>query len=501
MSRHSSLSYADFTQRVRRHPRTAVLRAVAALNALLQKEQFGQVPVGHRPDCLQPFALAGVAKAAIIHGNEYRDKAVTDQDLIEMCQAYMEVDDPGLRQAESLEQLRGILHRLAYEQFGGQFSMMENVGRTLALLLHPATCPPGSPTAEAWKNLLGVSLETYMQIGFAMFTVAVHNRGQIRREVLLTDHVRPIFRPLTTEEALEVVDRWYSAPLSRLRADGQKAISENPGLEKWAPSPLLEHPIVALPGEYVIPWPRLVVERFTQTGLYYLGVSAFGSAFPNALGDMFQRYVGMQLALLPAEIHEEIVFGRPERRTVDFFIVTSDLVILVEVKAARPIWAARLGLPRGDEDIQEKIGHAIEQIERSASMLVEGHEAVSRIPCRGRTMLGLVVTLEPFHLMNTFLLDAMTRSTVPITIASAHELEAVAALGQSLPDFDARLRAALTPGDLGRRSLRAVVDGVTGKPNPILLETWDRFSAPFEATARELAEQSPQGNVGPPQET
>jgi hypothetical protein len=246
--------------------------------------------------------LAGVAKAAIIHGNEYRDKPVADRDLIEMCQAYMEVDDPGLRQNESLEQLRGILHRLAYEQFGGQFSMTENVGRTLALLLRPATCCPGSPTADAWDNLLGVSLETYMQIGFAMFTAAVHNRGQIRREVLLADHVRPIFRPLTGEEALGIVDRWYSACLSRLRDDGRAVLSSNPGFEKWAPSPLLEHPVVALPGEYVIPWPRLVVERFTPTGLYYVGVSAFGSAFPDALGAMFQRYVGMQLALLPAKI-------------------------------------------------------------------------------------------------------------------------------------------------------------------------------------------------------
>jgi len=413
----------------------------------------------------------------------------------------MEIDDPCLHQKESLEQLRGILHRLAYEQFGGQFSMMENVGRTLALLLHPATCCPGSPTAEAWESLLGVSLETYMQIGFAMFTAAVQNRGQIRREVLLADHVRPIFRPLTGEEALGIVDRWYSAPLSRLRDDGRAVLSSNPGFERWAPSPLLEHPVVALPGEYVIPWPRLVVERFTPTGLYYVRVSAFGSSFPDALGDMFQRYVGMQLALLPAKIHEEIVFGRPERRTVDFFVVTSDLIVLVEVKAARPIWAARLGLPRGDEDIQDKIGRAIEQIERSATMLLEGHEAVSRIPCRGRTILGLVITLEQFHLMNTFLQDAMTRSSIPITIAPAHELEAVAALGPSLPDFGERLRAALTPGDWGRRSLRAVVEGVTGPPNPILLETWERFSAPFEATARELAEQRPQGNVGPPQGT
>ena len=402
----------------------------------------------------------------------------------------MNLDDPGLHQEQSLEQLRGILHRLTYEQFGSQFSMMENVGRTLALLLHPATCCPGSPTTEAWANVLGVSLESYMQVGFAMFTAAVRNRGQISRAVFLADHVRPIFRPLTAEEALAIVDRWYSAPLSRLQAGGRAAEAANPGFEKWAPSPLLEHPIVALPGEYVIPWPRLVVERFTPTGLYYIGRANFGSGFPDILGEMFQRYVGIQLALIPVEVYEEITFGKPERKTVDFFVVTSDVVVLVEVKAARPVWAARLGLPRGDEDIQDKIGHAIEQIGRSAEMLVQGHEALSRIPCGGRTILGLVITLEPFHLMNTFLQDALTRSRIPVTVACAHELEAVAALAATVPDFGQRLRAALTPGQWGSRSLRATVEGIAGSPNPILLESWERFTTPFEGTARELAEQS-----------
>lgn len=486
MSRYQSISYGEFSQRVRRHPRTAVLRAVAALNAQLQQEQFCQVPVAARPDCLQPFALAGVAKTAIVRGNEYRDKPVTDRDLIEMCQALLDIDDPCLHQEQTLEQLRGILHRLAYEQFGSQFSMMENVGRTLALLLHPATCCPGSPGAEAWANVLGVSLETYMQVGFAMFTAAVHNRGQISHAVLLADHVRPIFRPLAAEEALEIVDRWYSAPLAGLQADGRAAEDANPGFEKWAPSPLLGHPIVALAGEYVIPWPRLVVERFTPTGLYYIGLAEFGPGFPDVLGEMFQRYVGSQLALIPGEVHEEIVFGKPERRTVDFFLVTSNLVVLVEVKSARPIWAARLGLPRGDDDIEDKIGHAIEQIGRSADMLLQKHEAVSRIPCEGRTILGLVITLEPFHLMNTFLQDVLARSRIPVTIASSHELEAVAALAVTTPDFGERLRAALTPGEFGRRSLRAAVEGITGPPNPILHESWERFTAAFEKTAREL---------------
>jgi hypothetical protein len=32
-------------------------------------------------------------------------------------------------------------------------------------------------------------------------------------------------------------------------------------------------------------------------------------------------------------VHDEIVYGSPERRTTDFFVVTDEVVVLVEVKA------------------------------------------------------------------------------------------------------------------------------------------------------------------------
>jgi hypothetical protein len=43
-------------------------------------------------------------------------------------------------------------------------------------------------------------------------------------------------------------------------------------------------------------------------------------------------------------------------KTVDFFVVTDTVIVLVEAKAVRPIEATRLGEPASDEDIDRKVG-------------------------------------------------------------------------------------------------------------------------------------------------
>ncbi|MGH2706241.1 MAG: hypothetical protein ACRDJ4_14495 [Actinomycetota bacterium] len=370
---------------------------------------------------------------------------------------------------------------MAYEQFGHQYSAMENVGRTLALLVaHAAGCDY-APTPAEWAQALGVPLEQFMQIGFAMHIAAVKNQGRITRELLQAEHVAPIFRPLTAGEALGVIDRWYAGPLKNLRAE---AIAEEVrGREKWPFNPLVAHPVVAIDDRYVVPWPRLVLDRFTPTGLYFIGLESFGSRFPDALGCMFENYVGTQLGLIPhAEIRPEIRFGKPEQRTVDYFFVLPQVVVLVEVKSARPTAATRLGEPVGDEDVGKKIGKALGQIDRTARMLNEGHPALVAIPC-DRPVCGLVITLEPFHLLNTpFDRELLPTARVPCAVASAHEFEGFVAASRAVPDPGSRLLSALSPCPPTPPSLLDAVRGTEAGPNPLLDDAWERFTAPWSGT-------------------
>lgn len=470
-------SYHYFCQRVRRHRRSDVLVAVASLNAALHRAQFGE-PAPRLPNVVQPFSLAGVARAALVSGNERRDVPVGIGDLVDMCAAYGEVVTAGIESAQTNLPLRSILNPIAYEQFGHQLSLMENVGRTLPLLLDHVDSHPKAAGAEQWQDLLGVPLDAFMRIGFAMHAAALSGRGVVHRDTLLADDYRPVFDPLSPEEGLRVIDRWFSASLDHLRTAGLAA--EIPGFEKWSVSPLVAAPVVAFDdGRLVVPWVYLVIERMTPTGLYYIGREAFGSRFSDALGKQFEGYVGTQLGLLEhAEVIPEISYSG--NLTCDFFVVTPEVVVLVEVKANRPIWATRLGEPSGDEDTAGKINHAYEQIDTTAALLSEHSSALASIPT-DRPVRGLVVTLEPFHMVNTpFFDNVLTRPQTPTIVASAHELEGVVADLRDAPDTGARLLSALSP-ETWKFNLRSAVDDLPTQRNPILDDAWQRFTLPWKS--------------------
>ena len=176
-----------------------------------------------------------------------------------------------------------------------------------------------------------------MRLGFAMYTAALNNEGVIDRATLYMDHVAQIFTPYTTDEAIVAIDALLAGSPERHRVLG--ATKEMKGFEKWSFNPLSSLPIVQLTDHrYVMPSPRLLLDRITPTGLYYIAAERYGDRFTNSLGKLFESYIGAQLALLQhATVGFEIAYGRSnEKKTVDYFIVTPEVVILVEVKACRP---------------------------------------------------------------------------------------------------------------------------------------------------------------------
>ena len=473
-------SYYAFRQRVRRHRRTDLLKAAAALNVQLERAEFYDEPSPDPSDYLQPFNLAGVARTALIAANDHRTKPVTIIDLRDMCAMYFNiVDGPNSDKGLDHRSLRSILNPLVYEQATYQSSVAYDVGRSLSLLIdHAGTCS-SAPRPDAWAGHLGVPLELFLRLGFAMYVAALSNGGVINREVLRMDHVAPIFTPLTADEGLEIISRWFAATPEKLRDVG--AAAEVRGAERWSFNPLVEKPMVALPsGDYVMPSPRLVVDRITPTSLYFIGLAGFGGSFSDSLGCLFQEYVGTQLRLLHhAEIRPEITYGSPAKKTIDFFVITPEVVLLVEAKASRPTEETRFGTPPGDADVKKKIGKAYSQIDNTAHLLRAGHRDLAAIP-NDRPLCGLVVTLEPFHLINTVVYgDLLTPPSVPTAVASSSEFEAVVTALSDEPDTGARLLSALASTTEPVRSLmHAITDRSIGN-NPILYDAWQRFTAPW----------------------
>lgn len=472
------VAYNVLRRRVREHRTTDLLVEIAAANAHLRAVEFGRAEPLDAPNSVQSFALGGVARAALVGGQDRYGKPATLRDLIELCELYFDVEDPALSGPKE-RLLRASLTHMGYEQIGSQTSVMENIGRTLVLLCDHAATTAGAPTASDWEECLEVSLEHFMRLGFMMYFAAADGGGAIHRDRLRDDEVASILSPATPDEGLAVIDRWFAASPEQLQADG--AAEQQRGAEKWSLSPLVAHPIVTLPdGRYLVPWPRLILDRITPTGLYFIGLELFGNGFPGKLGGMFEHYIGTQLGLLKhAEVLGEIRYGKSEKKTVDHFIITPEAVILVEVKAARPIRDTRLGQPTGDEDTADKVGYAYKQIDRTAQLIRDGHRALAAIPS-DRPLLGLVVTLEPFHLVNAEIYDdVLKRPSTPTTVASAHELERFVAVLRSSPEVGQRLLNALTGPDSGGAVLGDAIAGLPEATNPLLDEAWDRFSQPW----------------------
>lgn len=474
--------YDQFKQRVRRHRRTDVLHAVSALAARYAAATVNGEPPPSLPNVVGTFSLAGVARAAILYGNEHRTSGVSVDDLIQMCALYVNVHEPALGEDPGGIRLRGLMHRIAYEQFGHQVSEMENIGRTLLLFDDHAGSTPNAPQPADWEALLGTSLLTFMEIGFAMHVAALHNGGGIAMNVLRLDHVAPIFTPLSVDDALNVVDRWYSATIEELKTTGQRV--EATGFEKWSLNPLQVRPIVRFEDRYLMPCPRWVIDRFTPTGLYFIGLEAWGSRFTDALGDMFESYVGSQLQLLDtATVYPEIVYGPNGEKTVDYFVVTSDAVILVEAKSARPVYATRLGQPESDQDISKKVGKAVRQINNTAQLLRDGDPAVAHINPSGLPVVGVVVTLEAFYLLNTFVHDLLDAAEIPTVISSSHELEGFISAVYDRADVGSWFLAAVSQPGPSPPSLHAALSGLPIRSNPLLDDAWARFHASFSALA------------------
>jgi hypothetical protein len=116
--------------------------------------------------------------------------------------------------------------------------------------------------------------------------------------------------------------------------------------------------------------------------------------------------------------------------TNDWFIVFDDVVLLVEAKAG----ILRAGARAGDDSLTEMmtrtVGKAIKQINRTYELIRTGAAEVADIP-RDLPILGIVATLDPWYMANSFLgRNVLPACDVPVTVCSVREIEFLVSLGQ-----------------------------------------------------------------------
>lgn len=199
-------------------------------------------------------------------------------------------------------------------------------------------------------------------------------------------------------------------------------------------------------------------------------------SFARDMGHLFEAYIGRQLRLLPdAQVHPEITHrhgrkGGQQLRSVDWIVEFSDLLLLVEVKATMPTEAVRLGDLDAAESAWAKLVKASEQIDAVAGYLRDGHEAYAHITPAGRPILGLVITLEPFYLVNAY--NFLPATTTPVYVASAEELERLVTVTSTTAS---QLMLQHHMEHAVGWHVRESFAGHTFEPNPIVESAWHRY--------------------------
>ena len=419
-------------QRVRGFPRDALLQGIARVAA--QEARRRNNSEGMRDDKVSLigegylFLLAGIC---VTNCNNHRSKTVDDAAVEDLRHGLYNVWPPELDSALGEDAVRRFLSRVAYLQMPYQISQSEQLSRTLCLFGNDPRF--GEPVFEdgRWETILGVSLEEFVKIAFIMYAGAIQNPGGISRETLLADNVRPVFEPIGAERALRVIDAWLARPVGDLARLGQEMSSSADDL--WRFNSFYEWPIAILGDDtYVVPSPLGVLQRLGPQGLYFVGRNAVDAdanlrefrAFTKALGLRFERYVGEQLRFIRhAQILPEIVYGN-NQKSVDYFIETPEVLVLVEAKSVAPNIDTRSGIFPEDGDIERNIERGCDQITKSADLIEAGHP---NFPAsHGRPMRGLVVTREQYlNLPLPSLTDVVQPASIPTTVVSSQQLEVV----------------------------------------------------------------------------
>jgi hypothetical protein len=424
---------ADYVNFIRRFPPSKLVSLVAAV---APDYAFNQADYATN-NLITPWGLADVTRVSLTFSNEYRAAEPTVEDLLTCLDMHNRLGHPGLKAQEPDAAANTVL-QLAFYQFPFQRPAAFLTGRSIALF--EQTLFPDPSEVEVmhsdWQNdLLGCTLSEYTGVTQLLAAAAKPNGGRfdpawIEKPELqdLTD----IFDPTITRRMLT---KFLAAPASGFRQRDPERSSIG---RRFTFNPLVEFPVVSgLGSDLLMPVPDFVLRKPTPSGLYFTGLRRWGEAFTRDLGKLFEAYVGRHLALIPgATLHPEIVYGKNQAKSIDWILVFPDLVLLVEVKLARPKQAVQSGAKGAAEALRAALDKAHKQLDTTYELIQSRQPEFEHIPA-DRLTLGIVVTLEDFHVVNSPLHRPWFSSStkLPTLAVPVEELEGIVCLGPATSKF------------------------------------------------------------------
>lgn len=423
-------------QRVRRHRPSELLPALASTAI-----QFYDQELWMADRVRLPWALAAAAKASIVYGNEYRKLGVSENDVAEICSLYLSLDTPLRRKTGVLsESVAAFMVRLGHEQFIYQQSEFEEISRLGVLFDNLNEVTTEVLTLNLIEGLLGYSIIDFVGACFVITTGAKMSDGFFDPEwPRLWDGVDSVNTQFPVSLVRQVFHEHFLSNFQDFRETAERFRQSDELLRQHEFNPLVSRPFVTLPdGRHVAPQVHFAFHRMSTSALYFAGLEKLPEsqrdAFTRDVGVVFQDYVGRQLRLIPGVTVLPEIFYDNDQRSVDWFVIFDDLVILIEAKSTRLTHLARIGSDRFQEDFDRCVGKAYKQVTRTNDLLIKEHPSFSAIPT-DRPRIAIIVTLEPYWAANNSMIkELLPQPSIPTSVAPIraieHLVDVVTALGE-----------------------------------------------------------------------
>lgn len=430
--------YSDFRQAVRRYAPSELIPFLSAHAAKNLDPFSGETPERWRRG-FAPWFYSAVARESIVYGNEYRFRSVSDKDIIELRNLFVDVPIGIESSTEDEPILARVVQGISYEQFPYQTGVKHELARSYLLFAGDLDDGglPSFPRPNDWVPVLGGTITEALSASF-LFAVGAHKNGGIVDPAWLdTLWFEELEDVLPRSVAADILDR-LSATIESAKEDARTVIKAPFEYPKYAYNPLVKTPILNLgAGPRFAPQPYFIQTAMTAENLYYRGIKVWNPhEFGKAVGLRVQDYVGRQLR------HTGDLDVQPEFRwtknrvggidSSDWFVITPTATILIECKSVRTTPGMRSGTPEGLAITANKLTRAFEQINENARQLQAGNPQFNHLPT-DRTLIGLVVTAEPLYVANSTEVREMLPATeIPILTISLRDLETLAVLSPEM---------------------------------------------------------------------
>lgn len=469
-------TYPEFEQRVRRHRPSELVPAIAAITSGMSDDDFRAM----KQRLVFPWGLAAAARESLCRANEHRPGGVTSQDVMEISGAYNALSEPML-DGTVVGSLHAFMTRISNEQFPYQQSPFEELTRPYAMYhMNSDSVVTELVDREFWERALGCSMQHFWGAGFFSWTTAQRNSGWVDLAILGNPDLGRLFEGVPRKTLEEVIKRHFSTTRPAYCARVEETRSKETELRRYDFNPLIRTPLIHWNDErFLAPIAQLVLRPVSTSGMYFIGLEACNTeaeknAFTRDVGELFEAYVGRQLGEMNgAELLPEVAFDGD--RSVDWFLMFPHLTVLVEAKSTRLTQEARMGKPRLVDDVERSVGRAFRQLRTSHDLIRAGHPAFADIPA-DRPIVGLVVTLEPYYLVNNPLIrDVLPNPGMPVHTTSMRELEHLVAISTVESVMDFLLDVMTDPERSTWDFFAALGDRLAGSRNGILDAAWAQF--------------------------